>query len=226
MARKEKIDNGVMKRFARERTGRRVDTKDRRAYFLIVCEGEKTEPNYFEGLKNDLPPQSVHIEIDGQGRNTLDLVKFAIERRQRLGRKLDRTWVVFDKDDFSADSFNSAISLANQEGINTAWSNQAFELWYVLHFHYLDAAIDRDQYNKIVENIVREKGIKGYSYSKGDKGLYKIMKELGDESKAINYAETLCKKYTDQRYADHCPCTRVHLLVKELRNPESVINDN
>ena len=32
---------------------RLVDVREPKQRFLIVCEGEKTEPNYFQGLKND-----------------------------------------------------------------------------------------------------------------------------------------------------------------------------
>jgi len=46
MARKVKIPNHVQKRLARDEHKRKRNTKDKRKYFLIVCEGEKTEPNY------------------------------------------------------------------------------------------------------------------------------------------------------------------------------------
>jgi len=36
---------------AHGRTGRRVGTREVRQRFLIVCEGEETEPNYFRAFK-------------------------------------------------------------------------------------------------------------------------------------------------------------------------------
>ena len=48
MARKVKIPNHIQKRLAREENKRKRNTKSKRKYFLIVCEGEKTEPNYFK----------------------------------------------------------------------------------------------------------------------------------------------------------------------------------
>ena len=51
MAGKIKIDNAELKRFAREEHKRKVGTREIRQYFLIVCEGAKTEPNYFESIK-------------------------------------------------------------------------------------------------------------------------------------------------------------------------------
>jgi len=54
MARKAKVDNSVIKRLARVDKARSVGIRDQRKYFLIVCEGEQTEPNYFEGLTTSL----------------------------------------------------------------------------------------------------------------------------------------------------------------------------
>ena len=48
-ANKIKIDNAVLKRFKRERTKR--EKKVVRCNILIVCEGTKTEPYYFEAFK-------------------------------------------------------------------------------------------------------------------------------------------------------------------------------
>ncbi len=56
MARVEKIDNAFKKRFAREEKARAFETRDKRVYFLIVCEGTKTEPEYFKAIEKELPP--------------------------------------------------------------------------------------------------------------------------------------------------------------------------
>ena len=52
----------------RTETARKIDSKNKRKYYLIVCEGEKTEPNYFKSLKNALPKGVLEIcefSIDG-----------------------------------------------------------------------------------------------------------------------------------------------------------------
>ncbi len=55
------------------RNSRPYGNRPRRRYFLIVCEGEKTEPNYFEAISNQLPKDMVkRITIVGTGRNTVD----------------------------------------------------------------------------------------------------------------------------------------------------------
>lgn len=67
--------------------------------FLIVCEGEVTEPEYF----NSFRLTSANVKAIGKGMNTISLVKEAIAVRdieKRRNRNYDQCWVVFDKDDF------------------------------------------------------------------------------------------------------------------------------
>ncbi len=48
-----------------------------RRWFLIVCEGEKTEPNYFRSFPVDT--KVIKLDIKGEGKNTKSLVEKAIE---------------------------------------------------------------------------------------------------------------------------------------------------
>ena len=76
--------------------------------FLIVCEGEVTEPEYF----NSFRLTSANVKAIGKGMNTVSLVKEALAIRdieKRRSRNYDQCWVVFDKDDFSDGDFNTAI---------------------------------------------------------------------------------------------------------------------
>jgi len=75
MANVPKIDNAFIKRFARIEKKRAINTRTRKCYFLIVCEGERTEPNYFEALAETLPFGSIELEVEGTGRNTIGLVE-------------------------------------------------------------------------------------------------------------------------------------------------------
>jgi hypothetical protein len=93
MARKIKIDPIVLKRRERQEAKRAIDIKQKRKHYLIVCEGEKTEPNYFEALKSALPTGVLDvfdISVQGIGYNTESLVKQAIELRKKLETKSNR----------------------------------------------------------------------------------------------------------------------------------------
>src|SRR5882762_5965439 len=141
MTRVEKIDNAIKKRHNRKEHSRLAKSQNDRIYFLIICEGEKTEPNYFKGLKRNLPKGTVAVAdmtIEGTGRNTLSLVDFTIKYRKNSIQQFDRIWAVFDRDSFTEEQFNNAITRAENHDINCAWSNEAFELWFLLHFQYVN----------------------------------------------------------------------------------------
>ena len=76
---------------------------------LIVTEGEKTEPLYFESLKAEINrnyPNRVSIRICGvgQGYNTLTLLEYAVKCVEQDGC-YKHVWVVYDKDDFPDNHF-------------------------------------------------------------------------------------------------------------------------
>ena len=216
------------KREAKAAKKRKVATRDKIVRFLIVCEGERTEPNYFRELVKDRYSEVRSEDIVGEGRSTCALVKKTEEIRYRLEHqrqlKFDRVWVVFDKDDFN--DFNDAIALAVSKGFSPAWTNEAFELWYLLHFVYLDAAISRSDYIKKLENEVRKHEAYGnFSYKKNDAGIYAMLQEIGNEAQAKLRAARLRGLFEDtQDYKSQKPCTCVDILVEELEHPEALLN--
>ena len=46
--------------------------------------------------------------------------------------------------------------------------------------------------------------------------MYAILKEYGNQVQAIAWAKKLEAIHTDENFADHNPCTKIHILVKEL----------
>ena len=182
---------------------RLVGARNLRQRFLIVCEGEKTEPLYFNKFR---VPKNV-IKVIGIGANTLGLVRTAIELKQK--GDYDQVWCVFDKNSFPAESFNNALSLARQKGIGTAYSNEAFELWYLLHFDYHNSAITRDTYKfRLSERL-------GFTYKKNNPDMYDLLEDK--QENAIRNATRLLQEYGDQhRPAYDNPSTTVHILVQSL----------
>lgn len=201
---------------------RKVNTRNVAVSFLIVCEGTRTEPNYFKSLIKNRFSDIREVEINGEGKGTVSLIKEVINIRKKSSKEFDRVWAVFDKDDF--DDFNDAIRLAKRNKINCAWSNESFELWYYLHFEYLDAGVSRKQYIEMIEREVRKRsGNKEYKYVKKDEGTFSVLQQLGDESIAVKRAEKLRKVHKGTDYASHKPCTTVDELVKELNHPEDLL---
>jgi len=196
----------VSKRNPRSRKGyadRIVDARESKERFLIVCEGEKTEPNYFKGFR----PAGKILDIRGVGYNTVKLVREAI--RLQTEESYDQVWCVFDRDDFPPQHFNEALSLARDHDIQVAYSNEAFELWYILHFDYHQSGIPRRDYIKILGNKL------GHPYEKNSETIYE---ELENRlSVAVRNAQRLLATYDPHRPERDNPSTTVHRLVLALR---------
>jgi len=231
MARKIKIDNAVLKRRKYKSGKKQKGILKIREFLLIVCEGEKTEPNYFNAIKNTLPKHTLEtyaIEIKGTGDSTLKIVEKAIELRAKakkhFSKKYDQVWVVFDRDSFSANQFDNSIFKAKANNMKLGWSNEAFELWYILHFTFRNSAMSRDDYKSVIEReinrCIREKTSKNgdFVYQKNSKTMYQLLQKYGNEEKAINWAKQLCSAYEDERFSTHNPRTEVYKLIEKLNS--------
>jgi RloB-like protein len=188
----------------RRHPGRRIGTREIRQRFLIVCEGAQTEPTYFEAFQ--VPGVVVRIE-PGAG-NTIHVVERAIELRNQPDADFDQIWCVFDRDEFPAERFNRALALARQAAIRVAYSNEAFELWFLLHFGYYHTGLSRSVY------IVRLSQYLGLPYRKNDRTLFGRLEAHLPE--AIRNAERLLQTYQPSNPAMDNPSTTVHQLVQEL----------
>ena len=186
----------------RSYSDRVIETREPKERFLIVCEGAKTEPSYFRNFR---VPKNV-VEIHGIGDNTLGVVEEAI--RLKNNEKYDQVWCVFDRDSFPAARFNVAFTLANGNDVKIAYSNEAFELWYLLHFNYYDSGMSRKQYGDKLTELL------GFKYEKNSDSIYDEI--LDKQSAAIKNAERLLAAYNPQNPEKDNPSTKVHLLVIEL----------
>jgi hypothetical protein len=174
---------------------------------LIACEGEETEPNYFSAFRLS----SANVKVVGCGKNTLSLVEEALEIRRKARvdeEEYDQVWCVFDRDKNTPQNINAAFDLAERKGIKIAYSNEAFELWYLLHFQYMDTGITRDDYKKRLSKLL------GYPYQKNSQSMYREL--LLKQGTALKNAENLLKTYSPRKPVEDNPSTTVHLLVREL----------
>lgn len=182
--------------------GRKEATRILRKVFLIVCEGAKTEPTYFEGFRL---PKNV-VDIRGHGANTGTIVAEA--RRLSELEEYDQVWCVFDRDSFTKHAVNSAIARAEGYGFKVAFSNEAFELWYVLHFCYLDTKLNRHQYCAALSAHL------GRKYAKNSADMF--LELLPRQTTAIKNAKRLEREIKHPSWADRHPYTGVHLLVEQM----------
>lgn len=228
MARTIKIDNAELKRRAYKKAKREV--RNIICRILIVCEGKKTEPNYFRAFNKKRQGNFVYeLKLEGGGVNTMAVVDQAMKLQQAASIPYDRVWTVFDKDSFPEEKFNGAIVKAGEHGVGCAWSNEAFELWYLLHFVPRVTPMVRDQYAEAISAAVNAspgyKSKKPYKYAKNDSQNYMIMTTYGSQDDAISRAQQQEQRFEGQKFATHNPCTTVFKLVRQLIGQDVILNN-
>lgn len=207
--------------------------KNRSQRWLFVCEGSKTEPNYIKSLiayYNKISEEAdIKVDAVGDGRNTVSLVKSVddfLERTEEYKRVSDipyeKIFVLFDKDSFGSDKFNAAIDISIRRGYIPIWSNECFELWYILHFEYYQSDSGRDLYFEKLSQLLKMK------YDKADNVFDKIHNEK-NITLAYNYAKKLMDKHKcETSPAKKVPCTQmpdlIDLLEEKLKI--NIINRN
>lgn len=230
MANKIKLTDALVRKFGhptKPRTTRYIESR-----ILIVCEGEKTEPNYFMAFdRSDNGVFVVDLSFGGGGVNTVQVVDEAIRLKTKAEQKrqpYDVVWAVFDRDSFKAVKFNSAISKAEAHGVSCAWSNEAFELWYLLHFEFRNTGMSRQEYCGCIERHINDSPLykkkKPYKYKKNHEAHYEEMTTYGSLDIAIANAERLDGLYDDQAFANHNPRTLVYKLVRQLLGRDETFN--
>jgi len=179
---------------------------------LVVTEGEKTEKIYFEKYRVRKGGFVLHIKYT----NTKDpkgLVDFARTQKEALdvdASEGDSAWCVFDVDHHSTETLQSALKLAEQEGIKVVLSNPSFEVWYLLHFLSLQHPLTNPELlSKLKSKIPDYDKRKDYF----DKLLAKRDTALKNsrELEAIHVA-----KKVNLMSRDSNPYTSVHALVEYL----------
>ncbi len=179
---------------------------------LILCEDGKSATLYFKGFKLDT--RRVEVLPIGTGMNTDSLVENAVVRKQQAiqdGEPFNEIWCVFDRDSFPAEKFNRAFQLAESHGIHVAWANEAFEIWYLLHFNYHDTGLSRADYGRRLRVLLR------CEYDKADDQIYAKLESR--QPIAMKHANRLEKHWGDMGGCNPesaNPSTRVHKLVEFL----------
>ncbi|RPK61044.1 hypothetical protein EES43_16150 [Streptomyces sp. ADI96-02] len=129
--------------------------------FLIYCEGERTEVQYFKGLRADLRTLPVSICLGGEHGEPRSLVRAAVEHKQRAPHSpqdrrtaYDEVWCVIDVEAPTPhDGLDEALELARQHEVRVALTNPCFELWVMLHFRNVTRYSTSDQAQRELEKL-------------------------------------------------------------------------
>lgn len=205
---------------ARDRTAKRKLTSLNRReeqssptpFILIVCEGAKTEVNYFTEIFQFFKvPKTTYSCIQADGTQPLKVVETAIDYCGK-NCKWELVYCVFDRDDH--DGYSQAITKAekqtlkngaNKDIVFTAIpSNPCFELWLLSHYKEYNR---EDHRSKIFSELKKHIA----DYEKGKSGIFNDTK-----AKWKDAAERVKMQPGRNDYQN--PSTRVDLLVEKLHS--------
>ena len=129
--------------------------------YLIITDAEKTEKNYFEGIKDSIPDSLKNdLQIKIYSNKALSkIIDFAAEQRNKDERFRD-IWLVFDRDEVK--NFNELIEKAKKAKMNVGWSNPCFEIWLMSYFKNLENIDDSQKCCESFEKIFKENTNKKY----------------------------------------------------------------
>ena len=206
--------------------GRRKAFKEPRKSILIVCEGEKTEPIYFNALKDRLRMAMVDVEIVGAGAAPITVVNRAIalreDRKDIVKKRKSLTkavyeviYCVFDVEAPTPhESLANAVIKAKDNKLEVILSNPCFEYWYILHFRKTSAPFNRSQDAKSA--LRREHS----AYSESDTTIFNVV--YPKTSDAIKHSkEVLNEQHNDAEDLRDCnPSTHVHKIVEYLHTAQ------
>lgn len=195
---------------------------------LIVTEGEKSEPKYFEHFRtrqNNVEVRVVPNSKNGGKTDYLNLIRKAsrICKDDDLSpRSGDSVWIVADGDvnyqvadaiKKKNEALTQARATAEKEAYSLLISNPCFELWYLLHLRYTTAHLpDYDAVKKALEQA----GIKDYEKHND------LYEQLASETiEAIKRAKRLETHQVENGFTlplciDANPFTEVYRLVEKL----------
>jgi len=189
---------------------------------LIVCEGERTEPNYFEEIRQKARLSNAHIQAirSELGTDPVKAVRSAEKSFFDKHRAFERVYAVFDRDDHS--NYETAIQMAaakngklrNDERrpviFEAIVSVPCFELWLLLHYANCTTFVPRDRIIRQLRSYIRE-------YEKGMTGIFDLLQSC--LSTAVSRARSL--KASNQRIPGDELYTDIHELVNLLTSIKS-----
>lgn len=209
---------------------------------IIACEDSISSPSYFRMLvfaliKEKIITQDSFVIAEHNHTNPMGVLEDLKNHKDENGKTykdFDHKWIVIDRDiervndgGHKAEDFNNALNKAKSKRsdlhVDVAYINDAFELWYLLHFEYRNTAILRD---KIITELIKKlKILDTHKFSRLDKNnikqenytslIYEVLLPL--QGDAVRNAKKLITSYAEDHNPENDnPSTTIHNLVKLL----------
>lgn len=223
--------------------------------FILFCEDEVSEPYYFAGLQKEKKVKVNYVPNQKSNfRNYVNTIQYCIDNG--LAEVVDgvaklkddvthHIWCIYDRDAehviynniaiANQLQFTTAVQVAEQAGLKVAWSNDAFELWILLHFEDVPYGQWRhrnfiyDRLTEIFRNLPNQSAEMqivtqnpNFQYKEAMKGRQNFINYVrpyleSGRADAIRRAIMLDQSFqANVLLHDRNPCTRAYLLVESI----------
>lgn len=186
------------------RYSRKAATKRYKRKYLLVCEGDVTEPEYFDQLKGLYREAIINITcLKNHHSDPTSLIKRANREIHSL-LKGDELWIILDMDEWTKEQFAELEQWsAPQKGRYVAISRPCFEIWLIMHETTLNDWSKKACQSYFSENI-----------SRGKKGLRLNWLTAEKLKKAVTQAKT---RDTGQvGIIPNVPTSKVYQLIENI----------
>lgn len=215
----------------RKRKAKTAELSRRKAYrapydkVLIVCEGSKTEPLYFQELIDHYEIDTANVRVSGDcGSDPVSVVQHGkqlyFEEKQADSGPFDRVYCVIDRDAHQNYSHAMQMIASAKPGQTFFAANTVpcFEYWLLLHYAYTTKPFMPCGKTSSGAAVLNE--LKQYwpGYTKGGAGTFAITLNIRNDE--LGHAKSNAKRALNAAIANHTdnPSTYVHELVEYLQN--------
>ncbi|MEI6409022.1 MAG: RloB family protein [Bacteroidota bacterium] len=186
-------------------------------YIRLVCEGLKTEPNYFNSLLRSVGIKRANPALKAKDHSPLGVAREAIMiYKEAIKDKIPKAkifvFAVFDRDGHTG--VPDAIEMLRGTPVKAIFSNVCFEFWILLHFERSQRPFaDCDDLITYIENNY----IKSYTKS-GD--IFPHLKHRIPEAiRNANWLNDVHWRYEDRPIWERNPYTNVNKAVEMIQRP-------
>ena len=196
-----------------EQLQRKRGIRDLAKRFLIVCEDQKSAPNYFNALKKHLNLSATSVVVAGSGGHSqpIQVVDRAVEMKRNAAGEdsgtepFDEVWCVIDGD--YGNKITNARTRATANDVKLAVSTKCFEYWVLLHFEENDTPTIKC--DEVISSLKAKKHIP--KYDKGSCDFHYVVPLVHDACKRAKKLRRPVEKPEDQN-----PCSEVYLLINAI----------
>jgi RloB-like protein len=183
-------------------------------FIRLVCEGEKTEPNYFNGLLRAKGLKIPNAAFKPKDHSPMGIAKeakrlYAEAIKMKIPKEKILVCALFDRDGHA--NLANSIEMLRDTPVVLGFSNVCMEFWVLLHFERTSRS-----FHNCTEIISHIQNNHDAQYSKNNDHFQRLHKRI---SVARDNAKWLCDvhwQYEEKPIWERNPYTNLHEILEKI----------